>query len=222
MHLIQEKLLFLSKSKNLAVMTLREIAAAIGFPDESPQKIKHHLNQLQKRGFITIDRGKGIMDRSSSEPGWAKGIFEKSSQVFSIPILGTANCGPATIYAEENFQGFLKLSSKLVGRSRPDGLYAIKADGTSMNHAELNGKKIEDGDYVIIDSSQKTPNTKDIVLAIIDNKATIKRFIDDRENEQIVLMADSTFDYEPIFLHPTDEFSISGKAIAVFKMPSLK
>ncbi len=217
MHPIQEKLLKLSKRENLAKLTLREMAKQIGMPNESPQKIKHHLLQLQKKGFISIDRIKGLMATSSPTPGWAKGLLEKTSKLFSIPIVGTANCGPATIFAEPNFQGFLKVSSKLVGRSRPTGLFAIKADGFSMNRAKIDDKSIEDGDYVIINSEDKTPRTGDVVLAIIDNKATVKRFIDDRQNGQIVLKADSSFDYEPIYLHPDDDFNINGKAIQVIK-----
>ncbi len=219
MHIIQEKLLDLSKQQNLAKLTLREMAKLIGMPDESPQKIKHHLLQLQKIGFITIDRTKGVMDRASDTPTWAGGLLQKASQLFSIPIIGTANCGPATIFAEQNFQGFLKVSSKLVGRAKPAGLFAIKADGSSMNRAKIDGKPIEDGDYVIINSQDKTPRTGDVVLAIIDNNATIKRFIDDRQNGQIVLKADSSFDYAPIYIHPDDNFDINGKAIGVIKRP---
>lgn len=214
MHPIQEKLLELSKRKNLAKLSLREMAKEIGMLKESPQKIKHHLLQLQKKGFITIDRNQGVMKRT---PVWAKGLLKKASQLFSIPIVGTANCGSATIFAEPNFQGFLKVSSKLVGRSRPGGLFAIKADGSSMNRADINGRNIEDGDFMIVDSNKSDPNTGDIVLAIIDSKATVKKFIDDQVNGQIVLKADSSYDYEPIHLHPDDEFSINGKVIGVIK-----
>ncbi len=217
MHPIQEKLLTLSKKNNLAQISLREMAGRIGMPKESPQKIKHHLLQLQKKGFLTIDRAKGMMNRAAFEPTWAKGLLHKASRLFSIPIIGTANCGPATIFAEQNFQGFLRASSKLVGRSKPTGLYAVKADGTSMNRADIKGKKIEDGDFVIVDSEDKSVRTGDIVLAIIDDKATIKRFIDDRANGQVVLKADSFFDYEPIYLHPSDDFTISGKVLGIIK-----
>ncbi|HAU89014.1 MAG TPA: hypothetical protein DCW72_01900, partial [Elusimicrobia bacterium] len=68
MHPIQEKLLNLSKERNLAQASLREMAAAIGLPDESPQKIKHHLQQLEKKGFFTIDRAKGLMEKASLLP----------------------------------------------------------------------------------------------------------------------------------------------------------
>ena len=218
-HPIQEKLLELSRKENLAKVSLREMAKHIGMPGESPQKIKHHLLQLQKKGFLTIDRVKGMMERASSTPGWAKGLLNKASRLFSIPIIGTANCGPATIFAEQNFQGFLRISSKLIGRSKPANLYAIKADGSSMNRAGINGKYIEDGDYAIVDGNDKDARNRDVVLVIIDNMATIKRFIDDRQNKQIVLKADSSFDYEPIYLHSDDDFSISGKVIKVIKRP---
>ena len=219
MHEIQQKLLGLSNKENLAKMSLREMASRIGMPKESPQKVKHHLLQLQKRGFLTIDRIRGVMDKTSPVPGWASGLLKKTSRLFSIPIIGTANCGPATIFAEQNFRGFLRVSNKLVGRSRPDGLYAIKTVGSSMNRVEIGEKTIEDGDYVIIDSNQVDPDTGDAVLAIIDNKATIKRFIDDRAHGQIVLKADSSFDYEPIYLHPEDDFTINGKVVGVIKKP---
>ena len=221
MHPIQQRILELSKTANLASLSLREIATAIGTPKESPQKIKHHLLQLQKKGFITIDKAKGMMGRASSTPDWATGLLNKTTQLFSIPIVGTANCGPANIFAETNFQGFLRVSSKLIGRSKPTGLYAIKASGSSMNRAEIDGKQIEDGDFVIINKNDLNVRTNDVVLAIIDNKGTIKRVIDDRAHGQIVLKADSSFDYDPIYLHPDDDFSISGKVVQVIKKPKV-
>ncbi len=220
MHPIQERLLALSKTKNLATLSLRGMAESIGLPHESPQKIKHHLLQLQKKGFLTIDRAKGTMGKADSKPTWATGLLDAKSRLFSIPIIGTANCGPATIFAEQNFQGFLRISSKLVGRSKPVGLYAIKTSGSSMNRAEVNGKRIEDGDYIIVNSSDTDVKTGDVVLAIIDNTATVKKYIDDRANGQVVLMADSSYDYAPIYLHPSDDFSISGKVVGIIKKPS--
>jgi repressor LexA len=161
--------------------------------------------------------------RASFKPEWANGLLNtKKSSVFSIPVVGMANCGPAEIFAEQNIQGFLRVSSKLTGRTTPPGVYAVKTDGSSMNRAEFDGRKIENGDYVIIDSERNTPSQNDVVLAIIDDKATIKRYIEDKPNNQIVLMADSSYDYEPIYLHSDDDFSISGKVISVIKKPNIK
>ncbi len=91
-----------------------------------------------------------------------------------------------------------------------------------MNQAEIEGKKIEDGDYVIVDSNQNDPINGQIYLVIVDNKATIKRYIEDKENNQIVLMADSSYDYVPIYLHEDDDFSVNGRVINVIKKPNLK
>lgn len=198
-------------------MSLRELAGSIGISDASPQKIKHHLAQLEKKGFLAINRSHGTMTRM---PAIQTNLGAGSAQMLSIPIIGTADCGLATIFAETNFQGFLRISNKLVGINLPDEVYAVKTEGSSMNKAEVNGKKIEDGDYVLVDSKRKDFSNNDIVLAIVDSKATIKRFIDDRKNGQVVLKADSSFDYDPIYLHPDDDFNISGKVVAVVKNPA--
>src|SRR4051812_19221010 len=119
MHPLQQQLLQLSKTENLAKLSLRQMAAAIGQPEESPQRIKHHLMQLQKKGFLQIDRSTGLMERAQNKPAWARGLLESAARLFAIPVIGTANCGPATIFAEENFEGFLRVSSKLIGRKSP-------------------------------------------------------------------------------------------------------
>jgi SOS-response transcriptional repressor LexA len=217
MHPIQLRLLQLSRTSNLAEMTLRQMAEGIGAASESPQKIKHHLLQLQRKGLLTVNRSSRTMTRVSSRASVSRDLVSRGSKVFSIPIVGTANCGPATLFAEENFEGVLRVSSKLVGRSAPTGLYALRADGPSMNRAQLSGRTIDDGDYVIVDGDRRSPKKNDVVVVIIDNKATIKRFLDDRANRQVVLIADSSFDYEPVYLHEDDDFRISGKVIAVIK-----
>jgi SOS-response transcriptional repressor LexA len=220
MHSVQAALLKLSKKTNLAQLSLREMASAIGMPTESPQKIKHHLLQLQKKRFLSIDKAKGMMSRSVSGPGLVTGLLKKTANLFSIPIIGTANAGPAEIFAEQNFQGFLRVSSRLINRKKPDGLYAIRVSGSSMNLSSVHGKPIEDGDLVIVDSTSPIPSTGDVVLAIVDNKATIKKFLRDDKNDQIVLKAESSLDYEPIYIHSSDAFSVSGKVIGVIKKAS--
>ena len=216
MHRIQEKLLHIAQGENLGDLTLREMGALVG--EKSPQKIKHHLQQLEIKGLVKVDRIKGIIEKT--QPGWAKGLLDESIRILSIPIVGSANCGPATLFAEANFEGFLKVSSKLLDRKSAKGLFAIEADGPSMNRAEVKGKRIEDGDYLIIDSNDKVAHTGNIVLSIIDGMANVKRYVDDREeNGQIVLMSYSTQNFAPIHIHPDDNYIISGKVISVIKKP---
>ena len=94
-----------------------------------------------------------------------------------------------------------------------------KPDGPSMNRATIDNKRIEDGDYVIIDSDDCVPKDGDIVLSIIDGMANIKRFHWDKKNRQIALAADSTLRFPPIYIHESDAFSINGKVIQVVKKP---
>jgi repressor LexA len=89
-----------------------------------------------------------------------------------------------------------------------------------MNLAEPekgSGKTIENGDYVLVDSEALNYKNGDIVVAIIDGMATIKRYMEDAENNRVVLKADSTEKYLPIFIHGDDDFQLSGKVVGVIK-----
>lgn len=210
MHSIQQKLLDLINHKNISGKTLRSIGALIS--EDSPQKIKHHLTQLQKKGFIVYDSKKGIIQKKQRKSSVA-------SPFVSIPIVGMANCGPATIFAEENIENHLKVSSRMLPK-KTEGIFAVQAEGISMNKATIDNKTIDDGDYLIIDSTYLSPQNKDIVLSIIDENANIKRFIRN-EDGSIVLMSDSTRDFPPIYIHEDDEFCINGKVIDVIKKPKV-
>ena len=216
MHSIQEKLLQVAENKNLGQMTLREIGALVG--ESSPQKVKHHMTQLQKKGLLKIDKAKGVVKKTMQE--WENAL-DGSSRILSIPILGAVNAGPAQIFAETNIEGFLKVSSALLSPAPRDAqtFLALKVVGPSMNRATIGVKRIEDGDYVIVDIADRNVKDGDIVLSIIDGMANIKRFRFDKENGHVVLMSESTKDFPPIFIHETDNFMINGKVVQVIKKP---
>ena len=87
-----------------------------------------------------------------------------------------------------------------------------------MNKAIVRGAlTIEDGDFVIVDRARTIPKDGDIIVAVIDGMATIKRYRLDKENERIMLEADSTETYAPIMIHPDDDFQISGTVIDLIK-----
>ncbi len=204
MHKIQEKLLNIIEYKNLAGMTLREIGRLIG--EGSAQKIKHHLTQLSKKGFITYNPTKREIRkvREVSKEGF-----------FSLPIVGSANCGPATIFANENITGYLKISKKLAPRGGK--LFILRAEGDSMNQASINGKNIKDGDFVIVDSEQKNPEAGYYIVSVIDEVANIKKFVHDRKNKRIILQSESTKEYLPIFIHEDDKYEVSGRVVGVIR-----
>lgn len=217
MHTIQEALLKLAGEKNLGQMTLREIGSLIG--EKSPQKVKHHMLQLQKKGLLKVDKAKGMVKKAKLE--WEKS-FEGGGRILSIPILGAVNAGPAQIYADTNIEGFLKVSSALLNPAPRDSqtYLALKVVGPSMNKATIDGKRIEDGDYVIVDIADRYGyQDGDIVLSIIDGLANIKRFYHDKENGQVVLMSESTKDFPPIYIHENDNYIINGKVVQVIKKP---
>ena len=210
MHTIQEKILKISADRNLADMSLREIGKLIGEP--SAQKIKHHLLQLEKNGLIQMDRLAKVMVKT--RPGQ---LYR--SALMAVPILGSANCGPATIYAEENVEGYLRISGKLLTKKKD--VFAIKASGYSMNKANINGESIDDGDYVIVDPSYRSVKNGDYVLSIIDGMANVKRYFEDKENKRIILLSESSASVSPIFIHydDLDSYLVNGKVIQVVKKP---
>lgn len=204
MHPIQERILKLIDKKNIADLSLREIGREINEP--LPQKIKHHLNQLNVKGFIAVE--KGNVYRITNRPA-SKNMFA------DIPIIGTANCGPASLYADANIEGYLKISKRLIAKHK--GIFAIKAEGHSLNKASINGKTLEHGDFAIVDSNQISPRDGDYVLSVIDHMANIKKYKRDDKNRRIVLLSESSQTINPIFVHEEDDFRINGKVIDVVK-----
>ena len=204
MHKLQEKLLRTIGSENLSGMTLRDIGGLVG--EKSAQKIKHHLTQLSKKGFIAYNPARREIRR----------VQEVSREGFvSLPIVGSANCGPATIFADENVTGYLKVSKKMVPRGGK--LFVLRAEGNSMNKANINGKNIEDGDFVIVDAEQQNPESGQYLISIIDEMANIKKFVLDQKNKRIILKSESTRDYFPIFIHENDNYRFAGRVVDVMK-----
>jgi SOS-response transcriptional repressor LexA len=144
-------------------------------------------------------------------------------RLFAIPILGAANAGPAVDISDQRIEGYLRVSSTMLSSKRKaDHLFALKVDGPSMNRVVIDGKRIEDGDYVIIDSSVLNPKNGDVVLSIIDGMANIKRFYRDETNKQVVLVSDSTQSFPPIYIHANDNYRVNGKVVQVIKKPKIK
>lgn len=219
MNEFQEKILQLSTTKNLAEIPLRKLGELIGLKSPHPQIVKYHLGQLEKRGLIFIDKKRKLIKRID------KGGIANTNLI-AVPILGAANCGAATMIADQYMEGFLKISSlSLVKKAlaRKNEIFALEASGDSMNKAQVGDGKlsIEDGDYVIIDKSNKSPRDGDYVLSIIDGMANIKKFIFDKENNRILLLSESTHNYPPIIIHPKDlhGYIINGVVLQVVKKP---
>lgn len=216
-HPVQQKILEASNDYNLGQLTLREIGELVGVPH--PQKVKHHLTQLGKDGLIKIDKKRKLIQKISEK-------ILTSENLISLPILGRANCGEATIFSDEYVEGYLKISTKLLEPqilSHKNNLFIIKASGNSMNRSDIAHNNIEDGDYILIDSVYQKPTNGDYILSVIDGMANIKKIIKDEKNRQIILLSESTQEYPPIYIHEDDldSYLINGKVVQVIKKPKI-
>lgn len=217
MHITQKKILELAGKKDIGKLKLLELGIEVG--ESHPQKVKHHLQHLIKKGFLKWDR-------------WNKSISVVKSGMISggdfiaIPMMGYANCGIASMNANESFDGMLMVSRSLVASQNAKSLFAVKAVGQSLNKANIDGKgkNIDDGDYVIIDKSQITPSNNTYVLSIIDGLANIKKLVIDKTNRQLILLSETDQNIPPIYIGQEDfqDYMINGVVVGVMKKPNIE
>ena len=208
MHVIQKKLLALAKQDDIGQYGYRKLGEKIGV--EHPQKVKHHLQKLINDGFLYRTVG-GELKVSSPE--------DTTGKMLSLPILGEANCGQPLSYADDTVHGYLQLSPRLVNAKRTKDLFVVKASGDSMNQAQVAGKTIDDGDYVIVDGGVEVPDNGDFVVSSIEGLANIKCFRRDDANQVIRLESRSTRSRPPIFIHADDHesYRIHGQVVDIIK-----
>ncbi|MWW23582.1 repressor LexA [Algibacter wandonensis] len=129
-----------------------------------------------------------------------------SSDTVEIPLIGSVACG-LPIYAEENIEAKISISKTLV--KNVSDYFLLRASGDSMNK-----KGITSGDLLLI-KQQQVANHGDLVVALIDDDATVKEFIDN--GDTIVLKPHSTNSkHQPIIL--TTDFRIQGIVEKVIKL----
>lgn len=105
----------------------------------------------------------------------------------AVPVLGTAPAGPVTL-AEENWEGVVRVPKSLLSPSSAR-FFLLRVRGDSMNKATVHGDRIEDGDLVLV-RQQNSADTGNIVVALVDGEATIKRFA--REKGYVALKPESS------------------------------
>lgn len=211
MNKTQLRLIELSVKRNIWDMSLREIGKEIGVKNAAT--VKYHLDQL---------KNKNLLKQPPNMPSllqFKKNLIKSWETLINIPVLGAANCGIPLSLANESLEGYLKVSPRLLPDNNQNHFFALKAEGDSMNRADINGQSIEDGDYVIIDSNKIDPQHIKYALSIIDGCANIKRLIFDKDQERITLVSESTHIYNPIYIHKDDDFLINGSVVSVIKNP---
>ena len=208
MHAIQKKILKLASKEDISVLGYRKLGEKIGV--DHPQQVKYHLQKLINSGQL-IRTPFGVLKVASPT--------DTVARVFQIPILGQANCGQPLSFADESGWGTLTITPSLVKAKEPKKLFAVKAVGDSMNRARVEGQAINDGDYLIVDSSVEFPQNGDYVLSSVGGLANVKKYLRDDVNRLIRLTSESSLDYPPIVIDPNDvdSYHIHGRIVRVIK-----
>lgn len=126
-----------------------------------------------------------------------------SGEQTQMPIVGSIPCGSPQ-YEEENIEEYISLPTAIFGKG---DFFILRADGQSMIEAG-----IEDGDLVVV-KKQMEANEGDIVVALVDNQNTMKRYYRDDKNKKIILHPENKRMKDII----VDECYIQGVACNVIK-----
>ena len=168
----------------------------------STSTITYYLNHLEKEGKIRRGAFKNrAIEIINQDLDSNVKMMEIIQSYQPIPILGQINAGEP-ILAVENFEEVFYMPS---GLFRGDDLFMLTVSGESMIEAG-----IQDGDKVVI-RKQDTANNGDIVAALIDDSATIKRFY--KEDGHFRLQPENPT-MEPMFF---DEVTIIGKVVGLIR-----
>ena len=179
--------------------SVREIAQAVNL--RSPSTVHGHLNTLEELGYIRKDPTKPRTievlagDFSTTRP---------QKEMVHIPVVGKVTAGEP-ILAVENIEDFFPLPLDYLRGNNEQRLFMLQIEGNSMIEAS-----ILDGDYVIVRQQAHATNN-DIVVALLDDQATVKRFF--KEKDCFRLQPENST-MEPIF---TDQLQILGKVIGLYR-----
>ncbi len=167
--------------------SVREIGAAVGL--KSTSTVQYNLNALEKEGFIERDPNLKRTIR----------IAGVNLKTVPVPLVGTVTAGKP-ILANEMIEEYIPVAMRKSGN-----YFALHVKGDSMINAH-----ILDGDIVIVEQTPIADNGE-IVVALIDEEATVKRFF--KENGHFRLQPEND-EYAPIIV---EELAILGKVTTVIR-----
>jgi repressor LexA len=173
--------------------TLAEIKEYFAY--KSMTSVQRSVWSLERQGYIERDRHK------------SRGIRLPSVQanIVQIPLVGNVACG-MPLLATQNIEGYIQTDVCFV-KSEPSRFFYLTAVGDSMNKAGIN-----DGDLVLVRSTE-VAEPGDIVVALIDDHATIKVFQQGKGYVKLVPKSTNSA-FKPIILR--DDFQIQGIVVRVF------
>jgi repressor LexA len=177
--------------------TLREIAFHFGLRGpKAPQKT---LTILERKGYIRkIPGGSRAIEILSPSP-------VRLTQIIPIPIIGRVQAGEPVL-AVENIEGYIHLDRNLVSS---EDVFLLRVQGDSMIDAH-----IQDGDFALV-KPQPNAENGEIVVALIEDEATIKRIFQKRD---LIRLEPANPEMEPIIVKKGEKnVTIVGKVIGIFR-----
>jgi repressor LexA len=180
--------------------TVRDIGKAVGLASSST--VHAHLSNLEKIGLLRRDptkpRAIELLDRAM---GSAVGSVRGMVRAEGLPLVGSVAAG-TPVLAEENIEDYVPVP-RLAGGER--GQYVLRVRGESMQDAG-----ILEGDLVVV-QEQSTAQNGDIVVALLGEEATVKRFF--REPDHIRLQPENAT-MEPI---RSKEVKVLGRVVGLLR-----
>ena len=173
--------------------SVREICEAVNL--RSTSTVHGHLKKLESKGLIK---------RDPTKPRALEivGINSNRKEMLNVPIVGKITAGEP-ILATENIEDTFPIPIDYIKHNNE--VFMLKVTGNSMINAGIN-----DGDYAIIEKCQTAINGE-IVVALIENEATIKTFY--KEKNHIRLQPENNA-LDPIIV---DDCLILGKLVGLFR-----
>jgi len=178
--------------------TISEIQGQFSF--KSPNAVQEHIKALVRKGQIrrTPNQWRGLELVAS---GKSRDEVAQYSTV-PVPLIGRVTAG-LPVLAEENFEGTISVDRSLVGRATR--LFALHVRGDSMIKAG-----IYDGDIAIA-QQQSVADQGDIVITLLGDEATVKRFY---RKKKVIILKPENDTMQPIRITEGSDFKILGKVIA--------
>jgi len=174
--------------------TLREIASHFGL--KGPRGPQKTLNILERKGYIRKIPGES---RAIEILGFS------SSNIISVPIVGRVRAGEP-ILAIENIEGYFNLDRSFASSK---DVFLLRVQGDSMIDAH-----IQDGDFALV-KPQSNAENGEIVVALIEDEATIKRIFAKRD---LIRLEPANPDMEPIVIKKGEKkVSLVGKVVGIFR-----
>lgn len=174
--------------------SVREIGQALGLTSSST--VHSHLAALERKGYLRRDPSKPraleVLKDEREVP---------TKKVISVPVIGRVAAGQP-ILAQQNIEDYFPLPVDFV---RTDECFILRVSGDSMINAG-----IYDGDLLVV-RRQQTADNGDIVVARLEDEATVKRFF--KEDDRVRLQPENPT-MEPIY---TRDLTVEGVALAVIR-----